>query len=100
MMYLFELPNKRPESKSVTINVLFFSAPWCQPCKQLDKVIDELLPSFPEINVVKVDIDKSKELVAANHVTSVPTLVSPRGRMAGAATQSRLRQFFRQAMGE
>jgi len=46
-----------------------FYAEWCGPCKMLGPVLEEL-----DCNVVKVDVDRHKELAIKNGVMSVPTV--------------------------
>lgn len=52
-----------------------FTAPWCQPCKLLAKTVTDLLPQFPGIEVVEVDIEKEPMLANQMGVRSVPTLI-------------------------
>lgn len=47
-----------------------FSAEWCQPCKQLTKILAEA-----GIPVEEIDIDKAQDVVVAFDIRSVPTLV-------------------------
>ena len=49
-----------------------FSASWCGPCKMLEPNLDEL---SKEYNVLKVDIDKFRELTDSFNIMSVPTLI-------------------------
>lgn len=50
-----------------------YSAVWCSPCSQLQKVIDSI-DDFP-IPIEHVDIDEQSELAMQNRVRGVPTLV-------------------------
>lgn len=49
-----------------------FSASWCGPCKMLEPNLEGL---SKEYNVLKVDIDKFRELTESFNVMSVPTLI-------------------------
>lgn len=51
-----------------------FYADWCQPCKMLAPIIDELAAET-EAAVGKVDIDTQQQLASQYGVRSVPTLV-------------------------
>ena len=53
--------------------ILYFSAPWCEPCKQLGPVIDSLISEG--INVKKVNTDYDVSLVEKYNVKNVPTLI-------------------------
>lgn len=49
-----------------------FYANWCGPCKMLAPVLEKV---STDIKVVKVDIDKHKELAIKYGVMSIPCLV-------------------------
>jgi thioredoxin 1 len=57
------------------MKLLKFSAAWCQPCKQLDKVLKEALPEYPEVELVDMPIEKNQETVMYYNVRSVPTMI-------------------------
>ena len=52
--------------------ILYFSAPWCGPCKQFGPVMEQVGQS---VRVEKVDVDKLPDLAQAYNVRSVPTVV-------------------------
>ena len=54
-----------------------FYADWCNPCRQMDKVITGLAEddSHNMILFIKVDTEKHHSLSAKYHVYSLPTLV-------------------------
>ncbi len=59
-----------------------FSADWCGPCKQLGKLIDQMLilDNLPEITFLEIDADTmSNEQLDNWEVASVPTSVIVRG---------------------
>jgi thioredoxin 1 len=77
--------------------LLHFSADWCQPCKLMQPVIDDLLVEKDNMRYVyiNVDADINKEIVDEFAVKSVPTLVSFDGKRKintkrGAQTKSQL----------
>ena len=53
--------------------ILYFSTPWCGPCKQLGPKIDELIAEG--VNVKKINCDYDVTLVQKYNIKSVPTLV-------------------------
>ena len=52
--------------------VLYFSAGWCGPCKQLAPVMESLKG---QINYEKIDVDSNTELAAKYGVRNIPTLL-------------------------
>lgn len=52
-----------------------FGAAWCQPCKMLDPIIDEIAQEAQGVKVWAVDIDDQPELAQRFTVMSVPTML-------------------------
>jgi thioredoxin 1 len=53
--------------------ILFFSAPWCEPCKQIKESLNEKIRD--EINIKLIDITKDMDLATSHQIMSVPTFV-------------------------
>tara|TARA_R100000734_G_C3256248_1_gene56265 strand:- start:151 stop:405 length:255 start_codon:yes stop_codon:yes gene_type:complete len=53
--------------------ILYFSAQWCGPCKQLGPVMDTL--SSEGLPIQKVDVDQNSNLAAEYAVRNIPCLV-------------------------
>ena len=51
---------------------LYFSAPWCGPCKAFSPIMEEIAK---EISVQKVNVDDENDLAMQYSVRSVPTIV-------------------------
>ncbi|MEW6287626.1 MAG: thioredoxin [Chloroflexota bacterium] len=57
-----------------------FSAVWCQPCKMLDPVVQELAGEWDgKVKVVKIDADENPNLVMKYGVMGIPTLLFIKG---------------------
>jgi len=56
--------------------LLDFWASWCQPCKLLSPVFEELAAHNPDIFFGKVNTEESKDLAEAFQVRSVPMLMA------------------------
>jgi thioredoxin-like negative regulator of GroEL len=74
-----------------------FSAAWCQPCKQLSKTLEQVLPEFPDVQLVEVDVDKAPELASHHNVRQLPTLVMGDYRLTGNASTGHVREFLARA---
>jgi thioredoxin 1 len=57
------------------IKVKRFTAQWCQPCKQLAPVFEQIQASFPDVIFETIDVDENKEAAVENFVTSIPTVI-------------------------
>ncbi|MBQ7340840.1 MAG: thioredoxin [Oscillospiraceae bacterium] len=51
-----------------------FWATWCNPCRMLSPIIDQIAEEHPEIKVGKINVDEQPELAAQFQVMSIPTL--------------------------
>lgn len=51
-----------------------FFATWCGPCKMQGPILEEVKEENKNIEIVKVDIDKNKDLALKYNIMSVPTL--------------------------
>lgn len=53
-----------------------FYADWCQPCKMVAPVLEELSKEYDgKINIYKIDTEAQQELAAAFGIRSIPSLL-------------------------
>ncbi len=52
-----------------------FFATWCGPCQMLSPVLEKISNSRAEIDIAKIDIDKSMELARKYNIEVVPTMI-------------------------
>ena len=52
--------------------ILYFSAPWCGPCRNFKPIMESVNNSIP---VRFINVDENPQLSAQYNVRSVPTLV-------------------------
>ena len=53
-----------------------FWADWCGPCKMMNPVIEQFEKSFPDIQVIKIDMDNPGVYTdKAKDIRSVPTYI-------------------------
>jgi thioredoxin-like negative regulator of GroEL len=80
--------------------ILYFSAPWCGPCKQFGPIMDRI--SQTGILVEKVNVDNAPAVAAAYNIRSVPTVIvvnstgNEIGRSVGMLSESQVRQLYNQ----
>ena len=78
--------------------IIYFSAKWCGPCKNLRPIIESL---SNQMAIQFVDIDSSPDLATEYGVTSIPTLVfekngKPVKRESGVLTESQIKNVWNQ----
>lgn len=79
------------------MKVIKFEASWCQPCKALSKVINDMKDQIT-VEIETVDIDQNNELTKQYQIRGVPTLVMVDGekeikRVSGMLTPANLLKF-------
>ena len=56
--------------------LLDFWAPWCEPCKMIAPILDEVAAEFEgRLKVVKINIDENEQTPAKFGVRGIPTLM-------------------------
>jgi thioredoxin-like negative regulator of GroEL len=76
--------------------VLYFSAPWCGPCRSFKPVMESLQN---EMSITFIDVDSSPQTAQQYNVRSVPTTVVLNngmeiGRVVGARTKEEIRSLY------
>jgi len=54
------------------MKVLRFTASWCQPCKMLEKTLEDVETQIP---IEVIDIDENRQVAIDYGIRGVPTLV-------------------------
>jgi thioredoxin-like negative regulator of GroEL len=78
--------------------ILYFSAGWCQPCKNFKPIIEQVSREIP---VEFIDVDANPQLVAEYGIRNVPTIVvvnngQATGKQAGVLTESQIKSLWSQ----
>ena len=81
------------------MELLHFTADWCNPCKKMEPVISEFLSENPEIVYTKIDVDEDSERARIHGVMGIPTFLSIDGgyeksRGTGVMQKSELKHLF------
>lgn len=65
---LMQIPDER-------LVVLDCYAAWCNPCKKIGVVIEELSKKYKDVTFLKGNVEKIDKLVKEFNVTSMPTFI-------------------------
>lgn len=58
------------------IKILDFYADWCQPCKQIAPILEQIEASFDWVSITKINVDEDEEDLAMVHsIRNIPTLL-------------------------
>ena len=52
--------------------LLYFSAPWCGPCRQLGPTMDQVARNYP---VIKINVDEDSFQVQQFNIINIPTVL-------------------------
>jgi thioredoxin 1 len=56
--------------------IVYISAPWCGPCKQLSPIVENICEEMGnKVTLAKVDADEHMDLVKSLNVRNIPTLL-------------------------
>ena len=78
--------------------ILYFSAPWCEPCKVLSPQMDEI--ANQGIKVKKINIDYDATYSREYNIKSVPTMVltdlggNEISRKVGSMNEQQILEFY------
>jgi thioredoxin 1 len=57
------------------IEIIDFWATWCNPCKLMNPILDEVEKENKDIVITRIDIDLNKDMVNQYNIKSVPTYI-------------------------
>lgn len=80
--------------------VLDFWAEWCQPCKMISTVLEEL---FQDLVVAKVNVEEKPDIANSFGVTALPTLIflkdsQPVDKLTGAPSKDEVIHWVKKNM--
>ena len=77
--------------------ILYFSAPWCGPCKVLGPTMERLASELP---ITKINVDEDNTTSAKYGIRNIPTLILIDGagkevnRLVGNVSEQQIKQFY------
>ncbi len=67
--------------------LLDFYADWCNPCRMVSPIVEEIAKEHPEYKVCKINIDEQQDLASSFQVMSIPSLfVMENGKIVNQST--------------
>jgi thioredoxin 1 len=80
--------------------ILYFTADWCQPCKKVKPIVEELNREYVPGMFQIIDVDIEKEMAKSFELKSVPTFILFKDgneikRLVGAQTKQSLLEFIK-----
>ena len=77
--------------------IIYFSAPWCGPCKVLGPTMQKLSSELP---ITKVNVDEDNTTSAKYGIRNIPTLIlidetgKEINRLVGNISEQQIKQFY------
>ena len=73
---IIELDNQNfnEEIKNGLVLIDFYAV-WCGPCKMMHPIVEEISKQYPDLKIIKIDVDKHEELSRQYSIMSIPTLM-------------------------
>ncbi|KAF5379676.1 hypothetical protein D9615_005803 [Tricholomella constricta] len=87
------------------VSLLNFWAPWAEPCKQMNQVVDELAKKYPTVLILNVEAESQADIAESFDVEAVPLFVILRGhtlleRVSGADAPQLTQALAKHASGQ
>jgi len=79
--------------------ILYFSAPWCGPCKVMSPLVEQM-EKEGKIRVKKVNVDYDASLTQKYNVKNIPTMIltdlkgNELGRKIGSLSEKQILDFY------
>jgi thioredoxin 1 len=86
--------------KSPVPVLIDFWADWCQPCRMIGPLLDQLAEEYTgRIKICKINVDEENALASQHNVVSIPTMVVYKGgqlvrQQVGAVPKNQIAALF------
>lgn len=54
--------------------IVDFWAPWCQPCKRIAPILEQIAESRDDVTILKLNVDDNPTTTMTYSITSIPTV--------------------------
>jgi len=87
-------------AKSHKLLIVDFHATWCGPCKAMSPVLDDVEKDFPNVEFLKVDVDKVPSVAQRYFIKSIPVLLlfkygEIRGGVVGGQSKTQIAELLK-----
>lgn len=92
-----ELINLQSSGKKILLDLY---ATWCGPCRMLMPSLESMSKKYPDVEFIKMDVDKNQDFAIKLGVRGVPTVIIYDGsnildRSSGAKAENYYSQFLK-----
>jgi len=109
--YIFDIDEhsfqqKIIEASTSKVILVDFWAPWCEPCKQLSPVLENIVNDCEgRIHLAKINIDENKQIAAQLRIQSIPIVYAFKNKQIadafqGVLPQKKIIEFIEKVLGE
>ena len=109
--YIFDIDEHSFEKKVVEastnrIILVDFWAPWCEPCKQLSPILENIINDCEgRIHLAKINIDENQQIAAQLRIQSIPIVYAFKNKQIadafqGVLPQKKIIEFIEKVLGE
>lgn len=80
--------------------LLDFWAPWCNPCKLMNPIIDKIEKDYPNIEIVRINVDEDSAMVDAYSIQTVPVYILLKDGQVVSSVKSAMPEYrFKKELG-
>ena len=109
--YIFDIDEdsfqqKIIEASTNRVILVDFWAPWCEPCKQLSPVLENIVNDCEgRIHLAKINIDENQQIAAQLRIQSIPIVYAFKNKQIadafqGVLPQKKIIEFIEKVLGE
>lgn len=88
-----------------TLTLAAWKASWCSGCLAMEPILDDFEEQYPDVNVIRIDVDESSGCTERHHIVKIPTMIFFQGnktidRINGTCKLERLEEGYEKFEGE